>query len=158
MHTKLKSAVIILIIIMFDQLTKFFIVQKFYLGESVPVIKNIFHITYITNTGTAFGMFQKYGNILLVFSIIAIIVISVLIFKQKELPKANLISFSLILGGAIGNLIDRLFRGSIVDFIDINLHFWPANPWPTFNIADSSITVGITILFIYSIISKKNIL
>lgn len=151
-----KSIAIILLVLLLDQLTKFFIVRRFYLGESVPVIKNIFHITYITNTGTAFGMFQGYGSILLIFAVIAIIIISILVFTQKTYSLTHSLAFSLILGGAVGNLIDRLFRGSIVDFIDVNLHFWPANPWPIFNIADSAVTVGISILLLSSIFSKKD--
>ncbi len=146
--SKFKLTVIILIIILFDQLTKFFIVQNFYLGESAAVIENIFHITYITNTGTAFGMLQKYGSILLIFSIIAIILISILVFKQKTHSLTHSLALSLILGGAFGNLFDRIFRGEIIDFLDFRI-------WPIFNIADSAITVGIAILFIHSITAKK---
>ena len=146
-----KSIIIILAVLILDQITKFIIVKNFYLGESVAVIKNVFHITYITNTGTAFGMLQKHGNILLIFSVAAIIVISILIYKQKDIPKINLIVFPIILGGAFGNLFDRIFRDSIVDFLDFRI-------WPIFNIADSAITVGIIILFIHSLIAKKKTL
>ncbi|MBN1385338.1 MAG: signal peptidase II [Elusimicrobia bacterium] len=150
-----KSVIIILSVLLIDQLSKYYIVKNFKLHESVAVICNIFHITYITNTGTAYGMFQGYGNILLIFAIIAIIIISILVFTQRTYSLTHSLAFSLILGGAVGNLTDRLFRGAIVDFIDINLHFWPANPWPIFNIADSSVTIGVTILLIHSIFHRK---
>ncbi|MFH1540849.1 MAG: signal peptidase II [Elusimicrobiota bacterium] len=143
-----KSIIIIIIVLILDQLTKFIIIKKFYLGESVAVLKNIFHITYITNTGAAFGIFQGYGKVLLIFSIVAIILISVLIFTRKNIFHISQVSFSLILGGAIGNLSDRIFRGEIVDFLDFRI-------WPVFNIADSAITVGMTILFIYSFLPRS---
>lgn len=136
-----KSLIIIFSVFILDQISKLIIVKNFYFGESVAIIKNVFHITYITNTGTAFGMFQKYGNILLVFSVVAIIVIATLIYKTNSVP------LSLILGGAVGNLIDRIFRGSIVDFLDFCI-------WPIFNIADSAITIGITILFFCAMFSS----
>jgi len=146
--SKFKSAIIIFLIFLFDQITKFFIVQNFYFGESVPVIENVFHITYITNTGTAFGLLQKYGNILLTFSVVAIILISILILKQKTNSLTHPLALSLILGGAFGNLFDRIFRGEIIDFLDFRI-------WPIFNIADSAITVGIIVLFYHSLFSKK---
>lgn len=145
-----KSLIIIFAVFILDRITKYFIVKNFYLGESAPVIENVFHITYITNTGTAFGMLQKYGNILLVFSVVAIILISILVFKQKTYPLTRSLALSLILGGALGNLFDRIFRGEIIDFLDFRI-------WPIFNVADSAITVGITLLFFYSIFSKENI-
>jgi len=144
-----KSLIIIFVVFILDQLSKYFIVKNFYLGESAAVIENVFHITYITNTGTAFGMLQKYGNILLAFSVVAIILISILILKQKTHSLTHPLALSLILGGAFGNLTDRIFRGSIVDFLDFRI-------WPIFNIADSAITVGIAILFYFSIFGKKN--
>ncbi|MBI5573204.1 MAG: signal peptidase II [Elusimicrobia bacterium] len=147
--SKFKLIVIVFLIFLLDRITKYFIVKNFYLGESSAVIKNVFHITYITNTGTAFGMLQKYGSVLLIFSIVAIILISILVFKQKTHPHTHSLALSLILGGALGNLFDRIFRGEIVDFFDFRI-------WPIFNIADSAITVGIIILFYFSIFAKKN--
>ncbi|MDO8734510.1 MAG: signal peptidase II [Elusimicrobiota bacterium] len=145
-----KSIIIIVAVFILDQITKYFIVKNFYFGESIVVIENVFHITYITNTGTAFGMLQKYGNILLAFSVVAIILISILVFKQKTRLAAHSLALSFILGGASGNLFDRIFRGEIIDFLDFRI-------WPIFNVADSSITIGIILLFLYSIFSKKNI-
>ena len=143
-----KSIIIIFVVFILDQITKYFIVKNFYFGESVAVIENVFHITYITNTGTAFGMLQKYGNILLAFSVVAIILISILVFKQKTNSITHPLALSLILGGAFGNLVDRIFRGEIIDFLDFRV-------WPIFNIADSAITVGIIVLFYHSLFSKK---
>ena len=143
-----KSIIIIFAVFISDQITKYFIVKNFYFGESVAVIENVFHITYITNTGTAFGMLQKYGNILLAFSVVAIILISILVFKQKTNSLTHPLALSLILGGAFGNIFDRIFRGGIVDFFDFRI-------WPIFNIADSAITVGIIVLFYHYLFSKK---
>jgi len=143
-----KPLIIIVAVLILDQLSKLYIVRNFYLGESVPVIKNIFHITYVTNTGVAFGMLQKYGSALLVFSIAAIITLTLIIYGYKNLSKITLAAFSLILGGAWGNIFDRIFRKEIVDFLDFQI-------WPVFNVADSAITIGIVMLFIHTIFNKK---
>ena len=144
-----KPVIIIFLVVLLDQITKYFVVTKMYFEESIPIINKIFYLTYITNTGTAFGKLQQYGSILLIFSVIAILILSLIVFKQKNIPKINLIAFSMILGGAIGNVIDRILRGSIVDFLDFRI-------WPIFNIADSAITIGIALLIIHSVFSKEN--
>lgn len=99
-----------------------------------------FSITYITNTGTAFGLF-KGNNLLFIF--LTILILGVLIYYSSRMPNTLLfnIGFGLVIGGAIGNLIDRILFQSVTDFI--NFHFWPA-----FNVADASITVSIVILII----------
>ncbi|OGS37841.1 MAG: signal peptidase II [Elusimicrobia bacterium RIFOXYD2_FULL_34_30] len=144
-----EPLIIIILVVILDQLTKYLVVKNFYYEESIPIINKIFYLTYITNTGTAFGKLQNYGGILLVFSIIAITILSLIIFKQKNIPKINMIAFSFILGGAIGNVIDRIFRGSIVDFLDFRI-------WPIFNVADSAISIGIILLIYHTMFSKQN--
>ena len=105
----------------------------------VPALSKLIKFTHIANTGAAFGMFPQLGNI---FMVIAVIVIAGIIIFHKQLPTENIwvrISLGLQLGGAMGNLVDRILRGYVVDFVDIGF-------WPIFNIADLSIVVGVTIL------------
>ena len=143
-----KSLVIVILILIVDQITKFLIVKNFNIGESYPVIKNFFYLTYITNTGMAFGRLQSYGSILLWFSIIVALAIIGLLIKEKNMPRTYSLGLSFILGGAFGNIADRLIRGSIVDFFDFRI-------WPIFNVADSFITVGIVLMLINSILTKN---
>lgn len=117
-------------------------------GESLtlaPGLGSLFRITYVTNSGAAFGLFPNGSH---VFIIIAVIVIALLIWYYLQLPGGQWLvraALGLQLGGAIGNLVDRLrFAGHVIDFIDLN--FWPLRRWPVFNIADSSIVVGVTLL------------
>jgi len=138
------------LVILLDQITKFLITGNFYFCESVPVIKNVFHITYVTNTGTAFSMFAGYGKWLMLVVVAALVIIYVHLMKHREsIPASSLIAFSLILGGGMGNLIDRIFRGAVVDFIDFRI-------WPVFNVADSAITVGMATIILFSFIRRKN--
>ena len=139
-----KYAVIIsigFIIVFSDQLTKFLIKQNLQLNQSIPVIKNILHLTYITNTGSAFGLFKGFNWFFILFSLVVIIVIFYFINQIKNNEKMMRISVSLVLGGTIGNLIDRIAYGAVIDFIDFRI-------WPVFNIADSAVTIGIIILIV----------
>ena len=130
------------IVFALDQATKFLVVQNIPLSESwsiSPIFARLFKFTYITNTGAAFGMFPQLGNI---FTVVAIIVIIGIVFFHHFLPIGSIwvrLSIGLQLGGAMGNLVDRVLRGFVVDFVDIGF-------WPIFNIADISIVVGVTIL------------
>ena len=130
-----------LIIVFLDQLTKFFIRKNFQLSQSIPVIKNIFHLTFITNTGSAFGLFKNFNLFFIFFSIIVIIAIFYYIGKINKNEKLLQFSLSLLLGGTIGNLIDRIFYGHVIDFIDFRI-------WPVFNVADSTVTISIVLLII----------
>ncbi len=133
--------VIALAVIGLDQLTKYLVRANMELGESIPT-EGIFRLTYTTNTGGAFGIFASQTFLL---ALIAVIGISVFLIYLRYIPlKSRLlkIGLGLDLGGAIGNLIDRLrLEGKVTDFIDIG-------PWPVFNVADSAIVVG-TILIAY---------
>jgi signal peptidase II len=113
--------------------------------DLTPWLSPIFRLTYVTNSGAAFGLFQGWSS---VFIVIAIVVIVALVWYYLQLSDGEWLvqlALGLQLGGAVGNLIDRLrFGGSVVDFIDLN--FWPLKRWPIFNIADSSIVVGVSLL------------
>ena len=135
-------------ILLLDQVTKFIVVQKFPLYQRVEVIHGFFNLTHVRNTGGAFGIFggEKggIGSILfVVVSLIAVGAILVLFTKVKENEKNLALSFSLILSGAIGNLIDRLRYGEVVDFLDFHLSTYH---WPAFNVSDSAICIGIGLM------------
>ena len=125
-----------------DQLTKFLIRKNFQLGQSVPVIKNVFHLTYVANTGSAFGLFKGYSLFLGLFAVIVIIVTFYYI-RKKIRKNERLLQFAvgLLLAGTMGNLIDRIFHGSVTDFLDFRI-------WPVFNMADSAVTISVVLLVI----------
>ncbi|MFN8453063.1 MAG: signal peptidase II [Anaerolineae bacterium] len=128
-----------------DQATKFLVVQNIPLYASwsfFPNLARLFKFTFITNTGAAFGMFPQLGG---VFMVVAIVVITAIVIFYHHLPAANLwvrVSLGMQLGGALGNLVDRITRGYVVDFVDIGF-------WPIFNLADLSIVLGVSILAYY---------
>ena len=132
-----------LIIIFLDQLTKFLIRKNFKLNESIPLIKNIFHLTYVNNTGSAFSAFQGYNLFFIIFSVAVIIIIIYYLKNIKENEKAMQFTVGLLLGGTFGNLIDRVLIGAVTDFMDFRI-------WPVFNIADSAVTVSVIIFIILS--------
>ena len=146
--------IIFLIIVLIDQITKFYIASNFELFQSVEIIRGFFNITYIRNSGVAFGMFSnlKGSFIQIVFIAIYIIAIISILILYRETHGYSHIALSLIFSGAIGNLIDRIFRGEVVDFMDFH---WQNYHWPAFNVADSCITVGVGLLMISIIISNE---
>ncbi|MBW2985591.1 signal peptidase II [Candidatus Woesearchaeota archaeon] len=134
-----------IIIIIIDQLTKYLAKSNLDLHQSIPIIKDFFHITLTTNTGIGFGLLRD-NNALISF--ITIIILGSILFYYDELPKKGKahLSIVMIISGALSNLMDRIFLGHIVDFIDFRV-------WPIFNIADACITLGILYMFFYY--SKK---
>jgi signal peptidase II len=130
-----------IIILIFDQATKFVIVRTISIHEVVNVLP-FFQLVNVRNEGAAFGLFQSLGNtFFIVISIGAISVISYLMLKAKD----ERLALSLILGGAIGNFVDRVRIGYVIDFIDLYVGRYH---WPAFNVADSALTVGIAFLFL----------
>ena len=146
--------IIFLIIVLIDQITKFYIASNFELYQSIEIIRGFFNITYIRNSGVAFGMFSnlKGSFIQIVFIAIYIIAIISILILYRETHGYSHIALSLIFSGAIGNLIDRIFRGEVVDFMDFH---WQNYHWPAFNVADSCISVGVGLLMITIIISNE---
>jgi signal peptidase II len=129
-------------VIMLDRLTKVFFSSVLKVGESLPVIKNVFHFTLVHNNGIAFGLFKDNGFVFFIIPAIAVFLLIYNIYyyhKFGELDWVYIVAFSLILGGAMGNLIDRFSVGHVIDFIDFRI-------WPVFNIADSAITIGALII------------
>ncbi|MCS7282447.1 MAG: signal peptidase II [Anaerolineae bacterium] len=137
------------IVLALDQVTKAWIVQNLAPGQSRELaewLTPILSLTYVTNTGVAFGLFQGLGDVLMVVALLTIALI--LAFSRSFPPGQWLLYFAmgLQLGGAMGNLTDRILRGAVVDFIDLN--FWPLHHWPIFNIADTSIVVGVGLVLL----------
>ncbi|MDD5073150.1 MAG: signal peptidase II [Candidatus Omnitrophica bacterium] len=143
MHSFLRKGlapfIIAASVVIIDQVTKAIAVAKLTSVGSLPAIGTIVSFTLVKNTGAAFGLFRYQTVVLVVISVIAI---AFTIFYLAKKKPALYLPFSLILGGAAGNLIDRLHPGGyVIDFID--LHFWPV-----FNVADSCITIGAVLLFV----------
>ena len=141
---------IILLVVGCDQLTKVWILQNFALYDSTVIIPGLFNLTFLRNTGAAFGMFagQAAWWRQLFFIGVAVVALVVILFMQRKLGPQNpmyTISLGLIGGGAIGNLIDRVLYGSVVDFLDVYIG---SHHWPAFNVADSAITVGVCIFLL----------
>ncbi len=133
-----------LAVFVIDQATKYVIVSRLSLFEAVKVLP-FFSIVYVRNTGSAFGMFSSLGNLFfIIIASVAIVVVAVLIVRDSE----NRTGLSLILGGAGGNLCDRLTHGYVVDFLDV---YAGSHHWPAFNVADSALTVGILLLLAKSL-------
>lgn len=139
------------IIILIDQISKGLVDKYIKFGESIKVINKFFYLTNINNTGAAWGMLSNQTSLLI---IITFVVIALLFYYLKEFKKnaRNIIAFGLLLGGIVGNLIDRLFLGYIKDFFE--LHIWSYN-FPIFNISDTCIVVG-AILLIIAILSGED--
>lgn len=144
-----KEVVLGILILSLDQLTKYITTKNLSLNQSLPLIRNIFHLTLIHNRAAGFGILKNQVHLFILTSIFAIILICLELKKNSQGKKFSLYRLSLIfiLSGAIGNLIDRLRFGYVIDFLDFRI-------WPIFNIADSAITIG-AILLGYSILFIK---
>lgn len=142
------TTIIILSIIFFliDLISKKIITESLYIGESIKIIKNFFNITYVRNTGAAFSILSEYTWLLVIVSLFIIFLIVYYISKNKPKNKIEYISYSMILGGAIGNLYDRVVYGYVIDFLDFNLFGYS---YPIFNLSDSFIFIGVILLIIH---------
>lgn len=135
---------IALVVFLLDQASKYWIATTFRIGQSRPIIPEVFHLTYVRNTGGAFGLFKGWVPLLVIISLVAIFVILRIAIMQRTVsPRRRLgqVAISTILGGALGNLTDRLHLGYVIDFLDFRV-------WPVFNVADIAITVGVGLLII----------
>ena len=152
----IKLVVVSGVVTLLDQFTKGIILRYLPYNKTIPVIKGFFNITHVLNPGGAFGLMANLNPVLrsIIFLFISSMAVGIIFYFYRKTPeKYSLLSaaFALIFGGAIGNLIDRVRFGMVVDFLDFyagNLH------WPAFNVADSAITIGICI-FLYYLIFKK---
>ena len=137
------------IVLTADQITKHLVATQLAEGQSwdlAPWLAPVFSITHVTNTGVAFGMLQGLGSLFAIAHVVAAVAI---ILYSRRLPAgqwALRLALGFALGGSIGNLIDRVLQGYVVDFIDVN--FWPLQDFPVWNIADNSIVVGVALMLV----------
>ena len=143
------------IIVIADQISKSIIKYSMHLYESIPAIPGFFHLTYVVNKGMAFGIDLPIG--IGIFSFLSIIISCFLVFilwRERENISLVRIALALILGGAIGNLIDRILFSEVVDFLDFMIGDYH---WYIFNIADSAVTVGIILMLWHSVFIKDKV-
>lgn len=144
---ELTFFLVALIVVALDQISKFFIRANMALGQSIPE-EGFFRVTYGTNEGGVFGLFANQAFLITLTAIVGIAAILV----YSRYPQANRvlvrIALGLLLGGAVGNLIDRIRFGEVVDFIDVGA-------WPVFNVADSAVVVGVILIIYYLLFGQK---
>ena len=131
-----------------DQCTKLLIKSYLSIGDHWPENFELIRLSHIRNTGGIFGIMQNMNDLLLIFSIAVILIVFIYIFLLSQLTTVESVSFGLIIGGGIGNILDRIFDGSVTDFIDPIFY-------PAFNFADSSIVIGIIIYLFFTIKETK---
>jgi len=148
---------LVLSVLALDQATKLYVHTTFALYESHPVIANLFAFTYVRNSGAAFGMLARQSQDFLrlffpAVTAIALVGLYIYFLRVPSQHTLTLWSLCLIMGGAIGNGIDRLWLGQVIDFIDVH---WYAYHWPAFNVADSSICIGVGLLLLDALRTAK---
>ena len=143
---------IALFVIVIDQVSKWIIVKEMEYGQSIPIIDNVLYITSHRNTGAAWGILEDRMWFFYVITVIFVIFIVIYMQKFAKTDKLLGISLGLILGGAIGNFIDRVFRKEVVDFI--HTYIFSYN-FPVFNIADSALCVGVMLIIIQTLLEGK---
>lgn len=136
----------IFIIAILDQAAKFFAAGLLQRVETFPLIENVFHLTYVENRGAGWGMFSDHTWLLTVLTVVVIVALVGYMVAKKPENRTLLIAMTFLTGGAVGNVIDRIRQGFVIDFFDFTLI-----NFPVFNIADCFITVGVVILAIYII-------
>ena len=138
-----------------DQFTKFLVQTHMEPGQSIPIL-NFLQLTYVTNTGVAFSMFRSFAGANTFFAaftaLVLAVVVAVAIRQQNSFSPFMRSAFSLVTAGALGNLVDRIVHGHVIDFIDVFAGAWH---WPVFNVADSCISIGGTLLLISAFAAKQ---
>ena len=145
------------LVLLLDRLTKWAVASNIALHDSVLVVPGCFRLTHVQNTGAAFGHFAESAaqwkvGALVTFSVLALVIVSALLWRNSHSFSTTTLGLSLILGGAMGNLWDRMFAGHVVDFLDFYLGSYH---WPAFNVADSAIVIG-AILLVSEIVFAKS--
>jgi signal peptidase II len=144
-----RPLLIALAVLLLDRITKWAIAQTIPLEDAINIIPGFFRLTHLENTGAAFSLFADSSSpfrttLLIAFSVAALSVVSVLLWKDRRVFHSGTLALSLILGGAVGNLWDRIANGKVTDFLDF---YVGVHHWPPFNVADSAIVVGALLLF-----------
>ena len=144
-------------VLFLDRVSKWAISEQLTLHDSIQVIPSFFRITHVENTGAAFGLFADSPSqwkiaVLVLFSIVALVIVSALLWRNSHAMNMTGIGLSLILGGALGNLWDRVMHGRVVDFL---LFYIGQYQWPAFNVADSAIVIGAGLLVVEILFAKS---
>jgi signal peptidase II len=151
-------AAIASLVVILDQLTKLYIHSHFNVGDSVRVIEGLFNITYVRNTGAAFGILRESAEsfrsiFFMLMPPIAMVIIAMILRGVANNDRWQVLALSMIFGGAVGNYIDRLRFGYVIDFLDF--HIKDIYSWPAFNVADSSIVIGVGVLLLLMALQKQ---
>ena len=141
---------LVMLVLLLDQGSKLYVHATFTLHESRPIVANFFHLTYVQNPGAAFGFLARQSPAFLqwFFPMVTLLAVLALVLYFMMVPfqhRRTLWGIGLIIGGALGNGIDRLWLGRVIDFLDVH---WHAYHWPAFNVADSSICLGVGLLLL----------
>jgi len=148
---------IALAVVFLDRAAKWVVAKNISLHDSVQVIPGFFRLTHVENRGAAFGLFAESPSewkiaVLVLFSIVALVIVSALLWRNSHSMSATGVGLALILGGALGNLWDRLVSGRVVDFL---LFYIGQYQWPAFNVADSAIVIGAGLLVVEILFAKS---
>lgn len=139
--------ILMILTLVVDIVSKIIVVKNVVFGEEISVIKNFLKITYVRNTGVAWSIFSDMQFMIIIISILIIGGIVWYMYKNKPKNRLEKVSYGFILGGALGNFIDRIIHGYVIDFIDVRIFGYN---YPIFNLADTFIVVGIILLIIYT--------
>lgn len=146
-----------IIVLLMDQITKWIVVKEMTLGHSIPIIEGVFYITSHRNAGAAFGILQNQRWFFIIITIFVVVGIIYYLLQLKGEKKLMSWALALILGGALGNFVDRLLYGEVVDFLDVKIVFGTFYyDFPIFNVADSALVIGVGVLLIDTIIETSN--
>ena len=138
-----KILPISLLFVVIDQVVKILVINKMALQQSITIINNFFNITYVRNTGAAWSILSGNVLLLIMISVLALVTIYYYLIKDKDLNKIDIVSYSMLIGGIIGNLIDRIVHGYVIDYLDFKIFNYN---FPIFNIADTLIVISIIII------------
>jgi signal peptidase II len=150
------SALMVAVIVALDQYTKHLVVSAWQLGDTTPIVPGFFSLTYLRNRGGAFGLFAGLPETWRVafFVVFALATVAALIWMLRTTPREDRtqrLALTWVIGGALGNLYDRVLYGEVVDFLDVYVGDWH---WPAFNVADSFITCGVVLLLVGSFMTS----
>ncbi len=140
-----KIWLISILCLLFDQIIKLSINYFMSVGDSIKIIDNFFSLTYVTNDGSAWNILSGYRWLIIIITIVVLNLIYILFIKDKELRKQDTIVYGLLIGGIMGNLIDRIVYGSVIDYLDFNIFGYD---FPIFNLADTLICISVFFLII----------
>ena len=146
-----KILPISLLFVVIDQVVKILVISKLALQQSITIINNFFNITYVRNTGAAWSILSGNVLLLIMISVLALVAIYYYLIKDKYLNKIDIVSYSMLIGGIIGNLIDRIVHGYVIDYLDFKIFNYN---FPIFNIADTLIVISIIIIGISLIVGE----